>query len=204
MSKAVKQMEMTSLKDTFKEVRDLVVMSISGLSGTATTSFRSAMRKKKVKFHIVKNSLARKVFTDLGLNLGDADPGFWIGPTAFAYGADSVAGLSKAIDGELKGPKTAPIYKDRVKIKGAVADGQEVPFDVALRMPTWAEAVGSVVAALLGPASALAGCLVGPGGQLASQIKKISEKEPAAEAAPPAAEAPPPAAEAAPPAPAAG
>jgi large subunit ribosomal protein L10 len=182
MSKTIKQLEMTSLTDTFKGVRDLVVLSISGLSGTATTSFRAALRKKKVKFQIVKNSLARKVFTDLGLNLGQASS-FWTGPTAFAFGGDSVAGLSKAIDGELKGPKTAPIYKEKVTIKGAVADGHEVPFDVALKMPTREEAIGSIIAALLAPGGELAGCLVGPASQVASQIQKIAEREPAAEPA---------------------
>jgi large subunit ribosomal protein L10 len=183
MSKVIKQMEMTSLASTFKGVRDLVVLSISGLSGTATTNFRAALRKKKVRLHIVKNSLARKVFIDLGLNIGEAKS-FWTGPTAFAFGGDSVAGLSKAIDGELKDKKTAPIYKEKVRIKGAVADGQEVAFDVALKMPTRTEAIGSVLAALLSPGAALAGCLIGPASQLASQIKKISEREPAAEAAP--------------------
>src|SRR5260370_5151611 len=182
MSKVIKQMEMTSLKDTFNGVRDLVVLSISGLSGTATTRFRAALRKKKVKFHIVKNSLARKVFTDMGLNIGEAST-FWTGPTAFAYGGDSVAGLSKAIDGELKDRKTAPIYKDKVKIKGAVSDGQEVAFDVALKMPTREEAIGSILAALLAPGAALAGCLVGPASQVASQIQKIAEREPEPETA---------------------
>src|SRR4051794_16018431 len=119
MSKVIKQMEMTSLTEAFKGVRDLVVLSIKGLSGTATTGFRAALRKKKVRLHVVKNSLARKVFAEMGLNIKPESP-YWTGPTVFAYGGDSVAGLSKAVEGELKAPKTAPLYKDKVVVKGAV------------------------------------------------------------------------------------
>ena len=196
MSKIIKQMEMTTLENTFKGVRDLVALKIVGLGGTATTTFRAAMRKKKIRIHVVKNSLARKVFTDLGLNL-KTEATYWTGPTAFAFGGDSAAGLAKAIDGELKGAKTAPIYKDKVIVKGGVAEGQETPFDVMLKMPTRAEAIGAIISALLGPGGAIAGCLIGPAAQVASQIKTISEREPPAEAAPPA-ETAAPAAEAAP------
>jgi hypothetical protein len=51
-------------------------------------------------------------------------------------------------------------------------------------MPTREEAIAGIVAMILGPGSAIAGCLTGPAAQVASQIKTISEKEPAAEAAP--------------------
>ncbi len=195
MSKVIKQMEMTSLTNTFQGVRDLVVLSIKGLSGTATTNFRAILRKKKVRFQIVKNSLARKVFADMGLNISPESK-YWTGPTAFAYGGDSVAGLSKAIDSELKDAKKGLAYKDKVTIKGAVADGQEVAFDVALKMPTRDEARARIIGLVLSPASKLVAQLTGPASSLSSQIKKISEKTPAPE--PVAAEAPPPAPDAAP------
>jgi ribosomal protein L10 len=117
-----------------------------------------------------------------------------------AWGAGSVAELSQAVDGELKLPKNLPMYKDKVQVKGAIADGLEIPFEAALKMPTRSEAIGAVLAALLSPAASILGGLVSAGGQVAGQIQKISEKEPAAGEAAPAAEAP--AAEA--PAPAAG
>jgi large subunit ribosomal protein L10 len=197
MSKVIKQMEMDALKKTFDGVRDLVVLSVSKLNATADQALRATLRKKNIRLRVVKNSLTRKVFGEMGLNVPDDSP-FWLGPTTFAWGANSLADLSKALDGELKGLKTAPIYRDKVTVKGAIADGQVVTYEAALKMPTKAEAIGSVIAALLGAGSAIAGCLVGPASQVASQIQKISEKEPAAEAGVA------PAAEAAPAAPAAG
>ena len=76
--------------------------------------------------------------------------------------------------------------KDTVQFKGAVCEGQEVPFDLALKMPTRQEAIAQIIGAILGPGAAIAGCLTGPASQVASQIQKISEKTEgaAAEAAP--------------------
>jgi large subunit ribosomal protein L10 len=202
MSKVIKQMEMDALKRDFEGVRDVVVLSTKGLSCLADSTFRANLRKKNIRVKVVKNSLTRKVFGAIGLNVGDESP-YWTGPTTMVWGAGSVAELSQAVDGELKTPKIAPLYKGKVAIKGAIADGQEVPFEAALKMPTRAQAIGAVLAALLSPAAAILGGLVSAGGQVAGQIQKISEKtEAPAEAAPPAeapaaAEAPPPEAPAA-------
>ena len=194
MSKVIKQMEMTALRKNFEGVRDVVVLSTKGLTCQADSTFRSNMRKKNIRLQVVKNSLTRKVFGELGLNVAAESP-YWTGPTTLVWGAGSVAELSQAVDGELKLPKNAPLYKDKVKVKGAIADGQEIPFDAALKMPTRQQAIGAVLSALLSPAAAILGGLVSAGGQVAGQIQKISEKAPeAAEAAAAPAEVPAPAA----------
>jgi large subunit ribosomal protein L10 len=176
MSKVIKQMEMDALKKSFSGVRDMVVLSIKGLGSLGDHTLRSNLRKKKIRLQVVKNSLTRRVFSELGLAIKPESP-YWTGPTAVAWGANSVAELSRGIEGELRAPKTAPLFKDKVKIKGAVADGEEVPFDVALKMPTREEAIGAILAMILSPGAAIAGCLTGPGGAVASQVQTISEKK---------------------------
>jgi len=175
MSKVIKQMEMDALKKDFQGVRDLVVLSVKGMTCQADQVFRANLRKKNIRVKVVKNSLTRKVFGEIGLNVGDDSP-YWVGPTTLVFGAGSVAELSQAVEGELKTPKIAALYKDKVKVKGAIADGQEVPFEAALKMPTRAQAIGAVLAALLSPAASILGGLVSAGGQVAGQIQKISEK----------------------------
>src|SRR5262245_23279116 len=125
MSKAIKQLQMDALRATFGNVRDLVVLSIKGLSATGETQFRAAMRKKKIRLQVVKNSFTRRVFKELGLSVPEESP-FWSGNTTFAWGAGSIAELSRGIDTELKDAKKGPQYKDKVTIKGAIADGQIV------------------------------------------------------------------------------
>ena len=191
MSKVIKQMQMDAIRQTFDGVRDMVVLSVQKLDCHADYSLRATLRKKNVKMMVLKNSLARRVLTDLGLQI-PADSKYWAGPTTFVWSATgaSIAEVSRALETELKNPKTAPIYKDKVVVKGAVAEGAPVTFDQAVKMPTRQEAIATILQAILSPGSNIAGCLTAPGAQLASQIKTISEKAPA-EDAPAAADAAP-------------
>lgn len=176
MSKAVKEMEMETLRGTFANVRDLVVLSISKLPAQAEYNLRATLRKKKIRVQMVKNTLTRRVFRELGLNIPDSSP-YWSGPTALVWGEGSIAEVSRELDGELKGLKTAPLYKEKVNVKGAVADGEPISYEQALKMPTRLEAIGQILSAILAPAGAVAACLTGPAAQVASQVKTLAEKE---------------------------
>ena len=188
MSKLIKQMEMDALRKTFQDVRDLVVLSITGLNSQADHGLRAALRAKNIRLKVVKNSLTRRVFGELGLKVGDDSP-YWLGPTALAWGAGSIAELSRELDGELRQPKNAPVYRDKVTIKGAIADGAPVPFDRALRMPTRAEAIARVVTLALSPASRLVGQILGPASRVVGQIRSKGKEEGGEPAAPAAASA---------------
>jgi len=185
MSKVIKQMEMDALRSAFGEVRDAVVLSVTGLNCHLEGTLRATLRNKNIRLKMVKNSLTRRVFDEMGIRIG-ADSPMWAGPTTLAWGANSIAELSRAIDEELKKSKNAAAYKDKVNIKGAIAEGQTISFEQALTMPTREEAIAQIIGMILGPGSAIAGCLTGPISQVASQIQTISEKTEgaAAEAAP--------------------
>src|SRR5438094_8065803 len=108
MSKQIKQMEMDNLRDTFRDVRDLVVLSVNKQECNAANQMRAALRKKNIRFKMVKNSLARRVFDDMGIRVER----FWDGSTVLAWGSSSVADLSKELDALLK-------KNDKLKTKGA-------------------------------------------------------------------------------------
>jgi large subunit ribosomal protein L10 len=181
MSKLIKQMEMDDLKKTFQDVRDMVILSASKVSCQADTQLRSALRKKNIRLKVVKNSLARRVFGELNMKVEKC----WEGPTMLAWGSNSLAELSKELDSLTK-------KNDKIKVKGAVSEGQEIAFKQALAMPTKPEAIGRAVGLALSPAARLVGQLLGPAAQVAGQIKTLSEKSP--EGAPSAEAAPAPAA----------
>ncbi len=170
-AKQIKQMQMDSLQQTFQSVRDLVLLSTTGIGAIAENKLRLDLRKKNIRLMQVKNSLMRRVFTNLGMKV---DEGWGLGSTVLAWGSTSIAQLSKDVEAGFKGLDK---YKEKVKFKGALADGQPVSFETALKMPTREEAIGRVVALLLSPASRLASQIKGPGGQVASQVKSIAEKE---------------------------
>jgi len=177
MSKVIKQMQMDALKKTFTGVRDLVLLSASGLSALEENQMRLGLRKKKIYMHMVKNSLARRVFSDLGMKLDKA----WAGPTVLAWGADSLADLSKTLDAIMKKNK-------KLLPKTALADGQEVSFKQALAMPTRSEALARVVGLALAPAARIVGQIKAPAARVVGQIRSLKDKAQAegapAEAAP--------------------
>ncbi|MBV9773726.1 MAG: hypothetical protein JO040_07230, partial [Gemmatimonadetes bacterium] len=72
---------------------------------------------------------------------------------------------------------------DKIKPKGAIADGQEVTFKQALSMPTKAEAIGRVVSLALSPAARLVSQILAPAGRIAGQVKTLRERTPPAEGA---------------------
>jgi large subunit ribosomal protein L10 len=166
MAKQIKQMEMDSLKRTFQDVRDMVLFSATGIDSQSDNTMRLNLRKKKIRLQVVKNSLARRVFDELGMKID----GVWEGPTIVAWGAESLAELSKELDALAK-------KNNKLKPKGAVSEGQKIDFATALKMPTRIEAIGRVIQLALSPASRLVGQILGPGGQLSGQIKSISEKK---------------------------
>jgi large subunit ribosomal protein L10 len=164
MSKQIKQLEMDALKKTFQGVRDMVLLSASGVNAQANNQLRQTLRKKNIHLQVVKNSLTRRVFDELGMKIAT-----WEGPTLLAWGAGSLAELSRELDTLLK-------KNDKIKAKTALAEGQEVPFQTALTMPTRAEASGRVVGLALSPARRLVSQILAPGSQLLSQIMTLRDK----------------------------
>jgi len=176
MSKKVKQMEMDALLQRFQDVRHMVVLSVSGVDSQTDNQMRLALRKKNIFMQVVKNSLARRVFGELGMSFDGA----WAGPTTLAWGAGSLAELSREIE-------TLSKKHPKIAVKTAVSEGQQVDFKRAISMPTRSEAIARVIALALAPASRLAAQITAPAGRIASQVKTISEKAPEAAAPAPAA-----------------
>jgi large subunit ribosomal protein L10 len=181
MSKQIKQMEMDALKKRFQGISDFVVLNVKGVGATVDNGLRTTLRKKNIRLQMVKNSLARRVFREIGLTIGE-NSSYWKGNSVLAWGAGSIAELSQALDAEFKG-KAAATFKDKITVKGAICEGQELAFEKALKMPTRAQAIGTILSMILGPASQIAGQIIGPAAQIAGQIKTLSDKKPE-EAAP--------------------
>src|SRR3954451_13009264 len=116
MSKVIKQLQMDALKSTFQDVRDMVLLNVVGLDAISENQMRLGLRKKGIRLHMVKNSLARRVFTDLGLQVNTG----WGGATTVAWGGNSIANLSQELETLIKK------HSKFMKPKTAVADGQEV------------------------------------------------------------------------------
>lgn len=171
MSKKIKELELNTLRATFKGVKDLVLLEPIKLDSATDYELRKRLREKKMSIKMVKNTLVKKVFTENGLQVETGG-----GPTLLVWGGANIKELSNSVDSLIKELKKDPKSPDKLKVKTAVADGESITMDEAKVRPTREEAIGDVLSGLLSAGSAIAGCLTGPASQLASILTTIEEK----------------------------
>lgn len=195
---AAKQQRVEELTSALKGATTYVFVATRGLTVAQDTEMRAELRKAGVKFEVIKNTVLRRVFADLGFEgLDDV----FKGPTAVGYSDDIIA-PAKVL---------AKYSKDiePMEIKGGIIDGKVASIDevIALSQVPDPETLQTQ----------LAYTLLFPFTKLAMLVKAVAEKKqedggeapvaaaeeaaPAAEEAPaeaPAAEAEAPAAEEAP------
>ena len=183
MSKRVKSLITAELQNKFKGAESIVVVDYTGIDSKTTGGIRSDLRKKQVKFTVVRNALAAKALESAGLK---GAGGLLKGTNAVVYGGDSVVDVVKELVEQAK-------KVDKLKIKGSIVEGQllDTAATTALsKLPNKKELQGMIVGQILGPGRKIAGQLKGPASKLAGQIKTIEDKAKEKEGAAPAAEAP--------------
>ena len=187
MSKYVKELMMDQFRSEFDGSRSVLILDFKGLDAVSENQLRLGLRKKSIKMRALKNSLARRVFADLGLEgLGR----FLTGPSVAAWGGDGVAELAKEISDQVRKLK-------KPAIKGGAVDGLVVgaaQVEEITKLPSREVLIGRVVGLALAPAQRVVALANAPAGGLLSQLKTLSEGAPEAEApagAAPEGEAPP-------------
>ena len=182
MSKPVKRMIRKTLADRFQGLTSLAVVGFTGVDAIRTNEIRARLREKDIRLTVVKNSLARQAFRDMGL---EAATGLLDGPCAVAFGEDSEQiGLVSIVRELLDIHKKTP----QLTVKAALLDGEvfkgEGEVKALSEFPTREEAVAEVLGCVVSVGSQLAGCVTAPGSQVAALVKAVEERaEGAAEAA---------------------
>jgi large subunit ribosomal protein L10 len=197
MSKYVKELMMDELRSDLDGSRSLLILDLKDLDAVAEHGLRRDLRKKSIRLRVLKNSLARRVFADLGM---DGLSRFLEGPSAMAWGGEGITELAKEISSQVKTLKK-PAIKGGV-VEGVVVGPEQV--DDITKLPSREVLIGQVIALLLGPAREALSLLSSGGSTLVGQLEALAKRQQEADgegAPPPAAEAggeggPPPAAEA--------
>src|SRR5919199_1208004 len=99
MSKYVKELMMDQLKTDLNGSRSVLILDFKGLDGVAENKLRLDLRKKNIRIRALKNTLARRVFDDMGL--GGLSK-YLEGPSVAVWGGDGVAELAKEISAWVK------------------------------------------------------------------------------------------------------
>ena len=170
MSKPVKKLVRDELIKRFEGVTELAVVGFTGVDANTTNAIRTRLHEKDIQVTVVKNSLARQAFEALGIQ---GAGGLLTGPSAVAYGADSVVTIVREL---LEIGREAP----NLEVKAAYLAGQTFgpeDIDTLSKYPTRDEAVAQVVQCVLSAGANVSGCLIGPAGQLAGVLRSIEEKQ---------------------------
>ena len=174
MSKYVKELMMDQLRSDLNGSTSLLIVDFKGLDAISEHQFRRDLRKKSIKVRALKNSLARKVFTDMGI--GGLST-YLEGPSVAVWGGAGVAELAKEVSAQVKTLK-------KPEIKGGAIDGVVIgpnQVDDITKLPSREALIARVVALALAPAQRIISLANAPAGGLMSQLKTLSEGAPAEE-----------------------
>ena len=94
MSKYVKEIMMDQLRSDLGGSTSLLILDLKGLDAISEYQFRRDLRTKKIKIRALKNTLAKRVFNEMGIG---GLSRYLEGPSVAVLGRRGVAELAKEI-----------------------------------------------------------------------------------------------------------
>jgi large subunit ribosomal protein L10 len=151
-----------------------IVADYRGLTVAQIRAVRAALREKGVRYHVVKNRLARIAAEGAGVQ---ALSPLLVGPSAIALGGDlDETGLARAFLDAIRPYKT-------VTVRGAVIRGRAIPAADVTRLaelPGREVLLAQLAGAIASPLATMAGLLSAPIRNLGGGLSQLAEQRAAA------------------------
>lgn len=112
-NKELKEQVVAEITAKIKNSKSVVLVNYKGLTVAEVTELRNAFRKENVEYKVLKNTLVRRAFNELGVTSFDADLN---GPTAVAFGSDETSAARIIADAQKK-------TGDKISAKSAYVEG---------------------------------------------------------------------------------
>lgn len=173
VSKERKEEVLAMYADWMKKSQAVILVEYTGVSMKALDGIRAKIRESGGEFHVVKNTLARRVFADQGMTIPQE---YLVKSTAVSFAFSDPASTAKALTEATKG-------NEFVKVKGGFMAGQALSaaqVKALADMPPLPVVRAQLLGVLQAPAGKLVRTIAEPARGLAAVIKAFSEKAPAA------------------------
>ncbi len=165
-----KKVVVEEIKQKIQDSKSVVLVKFNGLTVAEDTELRREFSKNNVEYKVLKNTLIRRAFNDLGVTAFDDDLN---GPTSVAFGSDET-GASKVI------VAAAKKYNEKVTVKCAYVDGGKVDakgVQELAAMPSKEQLVAKMLGSLQAPISNFVGVLSAMPRSLVIALNAIAEKK---------------------------
>lgn len=165
-----KKQVVEEIKEKIENSKSVVFVKFNGLTVAEDTELRRSFRENNVEYKVLKNTLIRRAFNDLGVTDFDDDLN---GPTSVAFGADET-GAAKIIMEAVKK------YEDKVAVKSAYVDGGKVDENgvkALASMPSKEQLIAKMLGSLQAPISNFVGVLSAMPRGLVVALNAIAEKK---------------------------
>ncbi len=169
-----KKQVVADLTEKIKNSKSVVFVDYKGLTAAEVTELRCAFRKANVEYKVLKNTLVRKAFNELGITDFDSDLN---GPTAVAFGSDETGAAKIVIEAAKK-------YTDKITAKSAYVDGSRVDVQgvkALAAMPSKEELIAKMLGSMQSPVTKFAGVLSATLRSVVLALNAVAEKKAAQE-----------------------
>ncbi|HCR70905.1 MAG TPA: 50S ribosomal protein L10 [Anaerolineae bacterium] len=169
ISKERKEEVLTQYNDWVKRSQAVLLVEYTGTNMKSLDALRAKIRESGGEFHVVKNTLARRVFADNNMEL---PKDYLVKSTAIAFAFSDPASTAKALKDGTKG-------NDFVKVKGGFMSGKTLnaaQVNALSDMPPLPVMRATLLGVLQAPASKLVRTVAEPARGLAAVVKAFTEK----------------------------
>jgi large subunit ribosomal protein L10 len=173
ITKQRKEEVLETYRDWLKRSQAVILVEYTGATMKHMDGIRSKIRETGGEFHVVKNTLVRRVFSDNGWDLPE---GYFAKSTAVSFAFSDPAATAKALSDATKG-------MEFVKVKGGFMAGQALSsaqVKALSELPPLPIVRAQLLGVLQAPAGKLVRTIAEPARSLAAVVRAYSEKAQAA------------------------
>jgi large subunit ribosomal protein L10 len=169
ITKERKDEVLSQYSDWMKRSQAVILVEYTGVKMKDLDNIRAKIREAGGEFHVVKNTLARRAFTDSGLQVPSD---YLVKSTAVSFAFTDAASMAKALTDATKG-------LEFIKVKGGFMSGQALnaaQVKALADMPPLPVVRAQLLGVLQAPAGKLVRTIAEPARGLAAVLRAFSEK----------------------------